>query len=434
MKSNSPSSSQSHFSFTELGSLLDPKHELYVLSKKFPWDKIEKEFSDLYSHTGRPAKPVRLMVGLILLKHYKNLGDETVVKEWVQNPYFQFFCGEQTFQWKFPCEPSDLVHFRKRIGESGIEFIFKSTIGLHRERSEESDVVIDTTVEEKNVCFPTDPKLHMKIIQHVRKIASNEDILLRQSYQRVAKQYLRDTHNAKHPKRAVKARRSKKKLHTIAWRLVREIVRKLEIGSSKMKKYADQLMIFQQILDQKKSDSNKIYSIHESQIYCISKGKDHKLYEFGNKVSIASCKESGVIVGAQCTQNQYDGHTLPKVIQQINELRESSPKRALVDRGYKGKNEVDGVQIIRPGKKKKGQSDYQTRKLRKDFRKRAAIEPRISHLKHHHRLLKNFYKGEFGDKINVMLAAAAYNLRLFMLLPLFILWSVIDFETLRKNN
>lgn len=171
MKGKSPEKGQNSFLYQGLKELLNPKEPLYQLSEKIPWEEIEKEFGKYYVNFGRPSKPIRLMVSLLLLKQMHNLGDETVVSQWVQNPYWQYFSGEREFQWKFPIEPSDLVHFRKRIGEGGVKRILKISIDLHGKSSMEGEVLVDTTVQEKNITFPTDVKLHKKIIEQCRKIA-----------------------------------------------------------------------------------------------------------------------------------------------------------------------------------------------------------------------------------------------------------------------
>ena len=191
MKSKSePKQSQCTFLYPDLIDQLDPKDPLLVLAKKIPWDYLENEFAPLYSEKGRPAKPIRLMVGLLLLKQLKNLSDECVVENWIQNPYFQAFCGMKTFQWKMPCEPSDLCHFRKRIGEAGFEKIFQVSVAIHGKAAQESEIIVDTTVQEKNITFPTDTKLCVKVIGRLWKLAKNEKITLRRSYRFELKKHL----------------------------------------------------------------------------------------------------------------------------------------------------------------------------------------------------------------------------------------------------
>ncbi len=413
MKSSSPNHDQQSFLYQGLKEILNPKEPLYQLSEKIPWVELEKAFTKYYIDFGRPAKPIRLMVSLMLLKQMYNLGDETVIAHWVQNPYWQYFSGEKTFQWKFPVEPSDMVHFRKRIGEEGINKILEISITIHGKAAMEREVVVDTTVQEKNITFPTDIKLHKRIIEQCRKITEAEGIGQRQSYTRTVKKLIMAQRFRNHPKNKKKALQAERKLKTIAGRMVREVER--ELTSEQKEKYAPSIEIYNRILSQKKNDKEKIYSIHEPKVYCISKGKEHKKYEFGSKASLVITKNSGIIVGAYSLEkNEYDGHTLPKALDQCEQLRGSRPTVAIADRGYKGSSRIGETEIHIPKPPKKAISEYEKKKARLRFRRRAAIEPVIGHLKTDNRLSRNFLKGVIGDQINVMLAAAAFNLRKWM--------------------
>lgn len=412
MKGKTLNNSQTSL-FTTLDEILNPQEPLYKLSHQFPWENLEKEFAPLYSQEGRPSKPVRLMVSLLLLKQMYNLGDETVVASWVHNPYWQYFSGFNTFQWIFPIEPTDLVHFRNRIGEKGLEKIFQISIDLHGKKSLEKEVVIDTTVQEKNITYPTDVKLHKKIIDKCIKIAEQESIKLRQSYKRISKQLVIDQRGNRSRKGKAKAKKSAKKLKTIAGRLTRELERKLT--EELLKKHKSELELYSKVLSQGKGDKNKIYSLHEPEVYCMSKGKPHKRFEFGSKVSIVLTKKYGIAVGAlNFKKNIYDGHTLPDVLEQTKKLTGKEPKAAIVDRGYRGKKRIGETEIIYPNRPKKNATPYEKSKARKRFRRRAAIEPIIGHLKQDFRLSRNYLKGTFGDTANVLLAATAYNLTKWM--------------------
>jgi len=413
MKGKSPDPSQLSLLPQRLEDLVNPRHPLYKLSKRIPWDDIEKHFSGLYHHSGRPAKPVRLMVSLLILKQLYNLSDESIVERWVENPYYQFFSGETLFQWEFPCHPTDLVYFRKRIGKKGVEKILKVSIELHGKKAHEAEVMVDTTVQEKNITFPTDTKLYKRVIEHCISIAGKEGITLRQSYKRTIKNLMLAQRFRNHPKNRKKALAAQRKLKTIAGRLIRELERKLPATS--LLTYGQEIEIYKRILSQERKSKNKIYSIHEPQVYCISKGKDHKKYEFGSKSSIVMTKNSGIIVGAvSFSKNIYDGHTLPDALKQSEALVGRRAKVAICDRGYRGKRVVNGTRIEIPKKPLKRASAYEKRKARKRFRRRAGIEPVIGHLKSDFRLLRNYLKGSVGDRINLMLAAAAYNFKKLM--------------------
>lgn len=398
--------------FTTFEEQLNHRHPLYILAKQVDWKKFEDAFKKHYSETnGAPAKPIRQMVGLLILKHLRNLSDESVVEQWAENAYYQYFCGEDYFASSEPCVPTELVEFRKRIGEEGIELIFEESIRMNGKDGKEDEGITDTTVQEKNITFPTDSKLHKKIIDRCKDIAQKENIELRQSYTRTVKKLAFDQRLRNHPKNYGKARKADKKIKTIAGRLARDIERKLP--ANVLPKYFSSLEIFKKVLLQKRNDTKKIYSIHEPHVQCIAKGKEHKKYEFGSKVSIIATKNSGVIIGAlNIEKNDYDAHTLDPAIRQQQRLTGIILKNNFVDRGYRGIKNVLGTNIITPDNKPK--NNYQKQKLRKGFRRRAGIEPKIGHLKNDHRLSRNFYKGIFGDNINVMLAAAAMNFKRMM--------------------
>jgi IS5 family transposase len=392
---------------------LSRKHPLFILGNTIDWNKFDDAFSKHYcDNNGRPAKPIRMMVSLLILKHLRNLSDESVVEQWSENSYYQYFSGEKKFACGAPCEASELVHFRHRIGPEGMELIFQESIRINGRDGREDKVIIDTTVQEKNITFPTDAKLHRKIIKKCSAIAEDENIDVRQSYARVLKKLGIDQRFRNHPKNKGKARKADRKIKTIAGRLVRELERSLPAGS----RHHNNLELFKKVLLQKRSDSKKIYSLHEPDVLCISKGKEHKRYEFGNKVSVTVTQNTGVITGAlSFTGNPYDGHTLPAVLAQHEKLTGIRAKEATTDRGYRGKKEIDGTKINIPQKfNQKLLTTYQQKKLKHQFRRRASVEPKIGHLKSDHRLGRNFYKGITGDSINILLAAAAMNFKRMM--------------------
>jgi transposase, IS5 family len=395
------------FSFADT---LDQKHPLFVLANQIQWEVFEQAFEPLYSPgNGRPGLPIRLMVGLLMIKHIRNVSDESVVEQWSENNYYQYFCGETAFVCGEPCEASELVHFRNRIGEKGVELILKESIRVNGKDSEDDHVSTDSTVQEKNITFPTDAKLHNKIIKKCKQITEKQQITVRQTYTRTLKKLSRDQRFRNHPKNKAKARKADKRIKTIAGRLVRELERNLPPNSI----YQRDLDLFNRVLAQKKTDKNKIYSLHEPDTCCISKGKEHKKYEFGNKASIVKTN-SGVIVGALGFRNEYDGHTLEPALMQVKKMVGKLPKIVTVDRGYRGISQIQDTQILIPKTPPKNQTRYMSNKLRKAHHKRAAIEPVIGHVKQDHRMGRNFYRGIVGDNINIMLAAAAFNFKRMM--------------------
>ncbi len=411
MLSKPENTTQLSFLQPGLSEQLSLKHPLYILAGKMNWQLFEDSFKKHYREDfGRPAKPIRLMVALLILKHVRNLSDESVVEQWAENAYYQYFSGERYFTPAPSCEASELVHFRHCIGEEGIELILMESIRVNGKDGKEDKGSVDTTVQEKNIAYPTDSKLHRKIIDKCIAIAEKEKLELRQSYTFVLKKLGIDQRFRNHPKNKKKAYKADRKVKTIAGRLVRELERKLVAG-----RYALDLALFSQVLAQKKQDSNKIYSLHEPEAQCISKGKEHKKYEFGSKVSITVTQNSGVIIGAlNFSKNLYDGHTLEAAMEQQQRLSGHVLKEVFVDRGYRGIKEAKGTVVHSPKTFSKKITRYRQRQLRKGFSRRAAIEPKIGHLKNDHRLSRNFYKGIKGENINVMLAAAAMNFKRMM--------------------
>ena len=395
---------------------IDHEHELVLLSEKIDWNYFEKEFSPLYSKVGNPSHPIRFMVGCLLLKHLYNLGDETLEKAWIMNPYMQHFCGRVFFEHEFPCDPSNFVHFRKRIGEKGIEKIFAYSVRMHDAKTNTSNFVLsDTTVQENNTSFPTDAKLCKKVIDYCNKIAGNEGIKQRQRYTKVSKQMVRNTYNGKHPKRAKAARKSQRQLKTITMRLIRELQR--NFNAEQQEFYKDLMTLYTKVVTQKRNDADKIYSIHKPFTRCIAKGKAHSQYEFGNKVGLITTANKGkkIILGIKAfLQTPYDGHTIEPLLEQMETGGQKLPKELLYDRGGRGKSEIKGVKISIPSTPRKKDTAYQKQTKRKKFRTRAAIEPIIGHLKTDFRLAKNYFMGETGPQINALLAATAWNMKKMM--------------------
>lgn len=413
MKGKSPNQDQRNLFAPLLKEFINMEHGLVLLANSIDWEYFENEFSSLYSNLGQPAMPIRLMVGCLLLKRMYDHGDETVAQAWVSNPYMQYFCGMAHFAHKFPCDPSDFVHFRKRLGVEGLEKIFTYSVEVHGEKIKSKQVLSDTTVQENNTTFPTDAKLAKKIIDKCNKIAAVSGINQRQNYKRVSKQLVRDTYNGKHPKRRKKAKKAQKKLRVLAGRLIRELERKL--GKKDKEKYREDLSLFRRVLGQKKTDKNKIYSLHKAFTACIAKGKAHRQYEFGNKVGLMLNYKELVVLGVEAfTGNPHDSKTIEPLLNQMEKNLDYLPDEVIYDRGGKGKRSIKGVKISIPGKAKKKASAYQKQKERKKFRRRAAIEPVIGHLKQYFRMGQNYLHGKDSPKKNALLSAAGWNMKKYM--------------------
>lgn len=399
---------------TRLTELINMEHPLVQLAHELDWDHLEQEFEKFFSTHGRPSVAIRKIAGLLLLKELFKESDESVVERWIENAYWQYFTGETFFQTVQPFDPSQFVHFRKRIGERGLEYLLSQSVKLHPRAKFEKEVQIDTTVQEKNITFPTDAKLAKKVIDNCVKIAKKEGIPQRQTYKRVSKQLLRDAYFGHHPRRKKKALMSRKKLRTLGKRLLRELERKLP--ETILENYKLEFEKYQKVLNQERTTKDKIYSLHEPQTSCIAKGKSGKAYEFGTKVAVVRGRKTGVITSIKrFSGNPHDSKTLEESLSQSQRVREliggTRPEIASTDRGFRGVKEVNGTEILIP-QNKKASTKYGQEVARKRFRARAAIEPCISHLKRNHSLGLNFLKGVIGDIHNAILAGIGYNLKL----------------------
>jgi IS5 family transposase len=393
---------------------IDMGHELVLLSNRIDWGYFEKEFGQYYSNVGQPSMPVRLMVGSLMLKRMYDLGDETLCEAWVRDPYMQYFCGGAHFEHRFPCDPSDFVHFRKRIGEQGVERIFAYSVKLHGKAAKDKMVLSDTTVQENHTTFPTDAKLAKKIIDKCNALAKKEGTAQRQTYVRTSKQLLRDTYNGKHPKRRKKAKSSGRKLNTIAGRLIRELQRKL--SEEALSTHQKDFNLYQRVLTQKRADKDKVYSLHKPFTCCIAKGKAHKQYEFGNKVGLITTGKELIITAIKSFRgNPHDSKTIGPLLDQMESNLGHTPKELVYDRGGKGQKQIGDTIISTPDNRPlKRDTPYQKRKKRKKFRRRAAIEPVIGHLKTDFRMGQNYLHGQRSPQINAFLAATGWNLKKMM--------------------
>lgn len=402
---------QPNLFYGSLMDMLDLNDPLIALANAIDWDLIENALSKFYSSDkGRPAKPIRLMAGLLMLKQLENLSDESVVLQWKRNPYYQYFCGMNDYRAALPCDSTELVKFHNRIGSAGIDAIFGASVALHPEACEEDRVIIDTTAHEKNVTYPTDGKLAIKIINRLHKIAKREGIALRRTYVKEIKGHRITLRFFRHPKKKKKAVVAMRRLRTIAKTLIRDLDRHFD--DTQHKRYAEEFYLFMRVLLQKRTSRNKIYSLHESHIYAMAKGKDNKSYEYGTKASIVSTYTQGIIVGVAAHDiNQHDSKTLETALEHAHTKRTTTINEAVCDRGYRGTKEVGKTIISIPGVHLKRDTEEQKEEKRKKFRRRAAVEPIIGHLKNDYRMERNYLKGFVGDQINLLMVACAWNLK-----------------------
>ncbi len=398
-----------------LTELINLEHPLVKLAAFIDWEVFQTQWSGFFpSKTGRPATPPRLIAGLLYLQHTFALSDEALIWSWVENPYWQHFCGEIHFQHEPPIDPSSLTRWRKRLGEAGVERLLSASIDAARrgkvvkEKSFDK-VIVDTTVMEKAIAFPTDSQLLEKGRQHLVRLAESLGIGLRQNYNREAPRLAAQVARYAHARQYRRMRAVLKTQRTLLGRVWRDVQRKLNGEQLNMDTVKTTLAKVQHLLNQQRTDKNKLYSLHAPEVECIAKGKVRQSYEFGVKVSIATTHKEGLVVGIKSMPgNPYDGHTLPSAVEQIAMLTNRPPKALFVDRGYRGV-EVPNVTIWRSGQKR-----GVTPSIKKAIHRRSAIEPAIGHMKNDGRLGRNWLKGALGDALHAMLCGAGHNLRMIL--------------------
>ena len=400
-----------------LDQIINMKHALVRLAQTIDWAWIDEKLSDCFSEQGRPGVPTRFMVGLLLLKQIHGLSDELVCDRWVYDPYFQFFTGAEFFAHEFPHERSGISHWRKRIGDK-LDALLAETLRVAHatgalKPKDLAHVTVDTTVQPKAVTHPTDAKLMHKAIEKLGEKAKAEGLRLRQSYARLAKRAAQMTSRYIHAKQFKRANRELKFLRTRLGRLMRDIRRKIVADPRLKTLFATALSRALRIWSQHQHQRGpKLYSWHAPEVECIGKGKAHKPYEFGVKVSITTtnrrCKGGQFILHAKALPgNPYDGHTLAQVVEETETLTGCPIERVYVDKGYRGHKTPNPLRVFISGQKR-GVHGV----IKRELRRRSAIEPVIGHLKDDGHLGRNFLRGVHGDRNNAVLSAIGHNLRL----------------------
>jgi IS5 family transposase len=378
-----------------------------------PWSRFDEAFGRFYRPIGRPAKPTRLMVGLHYLKHVHDLSDEEVVARWVENPYWQFFCGFDFFQHEVPIDASTMTRWRKRIGPAGLEEMLKASVGVALDTGVAKPgslerVSVDTTVQPKAIAHPTDSRLYWKALQTLVRQAKRHGIALRQSHTHLAKAAMVRAGRHAHARQFRRMRRALRQLRTYLGRVYRDIGRKIAGNATLEGKFARLLGLVERLMAQKPKDRDKLYALHAPEVVCIAKGKALTPYEFGAKVGIAVTNREGLVLAAKAfAGNPYDGHTLAATLDQASAVSGVAAERIYVDKGYRG-HDYTGAGTVMIAGRRRGLSAT----MRRELRRRSAIEATIGHMKTDGRLDRNFLLGQAVDAINALLAAAAHNLRL----------------------
>src|SRR5450631_1441005 len=418
---------------SRLDQIIDLKHPLVALARTVDWGFLESRFGEVYTdNPGHPPLPTRLMAGLAILKHTYDLSDEALCERWVENPYYQYFCGEEFFQHRLVFDRSSMTRWRHRMGEHRLQALLQVSLAVATKTeaikpSELSRVIVDTTVQPKNVMFPTDAKLLNRAREKLLRLAKLRGVALRQSYARVGKFALIQHQRYAHAKQFKRANRMLKKLRTYLGRVIRDIGRKIEGDGGLEAAFAEPLLLARRVREQQpRQRGPKVYSLHAPEVECIGKGKAHRPYEFGVKVSVAttiSHARGGQFVThvKALPGNPYDGDTLATVIPEMEALVGNTIARILTDKGYRGHNAPPDYKfrVFISGQKR-----GVTPAIKRQLRRRSAVEPVIGHLKAEHRMGRNFLKGPHGDAANAVLAAAGYNFRR-LLAWLAMIWRVL---------
>ena len=399
-----------------LDQIINLRHELAQLAGKIDWDWIDGEIAPLYSDQGRPGLPTRFAIGLLLLKQIYGLSDEGVCERWVYDPYFEFFTGEEFFQHEFPHERSDLSHWRKRLGGKLELLLAESLRVAHASGALRSQdlkrVTVDTTVQPKNIGFPTDAKLLHAAIKGLNRLANKHGVRLRQSYVRVARHAAMMAGRYAHAKQFNRHRRQLRILRSRLGRLIRDIGRKIAGHQDIEAAFALPLARASRMGGQQQRQRGwKLYSFHAPETECIGKGKASAPYEFGVKVSIVTTNARApggqfVLHAKALPGNPYDGHTLRDVIDQTQKLTGREIERAYVDKGYRGHDTQNTRRVFISGQKR-GVFGV----IKRELRRRSAIEPVIGHLKAEGHLGRCYLKGRAGDAAIAILSAVGYNFR-----------------------
>ena len=376
-----------------LKDIINLRHPLVRLAGEIDWDFLAGRFRSVCgTGPGHPPLPTRLVAGLFILKHMHNLSDELLCDRWVENPYFQYFCGEVVFRHELPFDRSSLTRWRQRLGEEQLAALLQESLAVaHRtgaiETKDLERVVVDTTVQ--------------------------EGVELRQSYRRLAKRAAIMIGRYTHAHQFGRARRELKFLRTRLGRIIRDIRRKIEGNTALEDRFGPLLDLALRVRHQEQRQRGpKVYSLHAPEVECIGRGKARAPYEFGCKVSITTPvtapKGGQFVLHAKALHcNPYDGHTLGPVIADLERLTGVAVRRIHGDKGYRGHNHPDRFKVWITGQVRRV-----TKAIRREMRRRAAVEPVIGHLKADHRMGRNHLKGRDGDRINAVLAAAGYNFSL----------------------
>ena len=426
---------------SRLDQIVDMSHALVKLAEAIDWGFLETSFGAVYSDgPGQPPLPTRLMAGLAILKHMHDLSDEVLCERWIENPYYQLFCGEEFFRHALVFDRSSLTRWRQRMGEEKLVALIHESLNVAARTgaakpADFSKVIVDTTVQPKAVAFPTDARLMHRARERLVRLAKKTGVSLRQSYERVGKPALIAHQRYAHAKQFKRPNRALRTIRTYLGRVCRDLVRKTSGEDPLRAIFAQPLSLAFAVREQRQHQrGRKIYSLHAPEVECIGKGKAHRSYAFGVKISLATTlhrSKGGQFIAhvKAMPRNPYDGHTLATVLPQIEAQIGAPLTRIVADRGYRGHNAPPDMRFkIYISGQRRGVTDA----IKRELRRRSAVEPVIGHVKAEHRMGRNFLKGPHGDAANAVLAAAGYNFRR-LLAWLAMIWRVLSAAILAET-
>jgi IS5 family transposase len=395
-----------------LDTLIYPSHPRAKLARAMTWAGIENAISGVFppAGAGRAALQIRLMAGLLYLRHAYNLSDKATCERWLENCHWQHFTGEVYSQTRLPCNPNSFTHSRQRLGEAWMKELVSQTIEAAKTLravtvKDLSRLIIDGILQEKAVAYPTDSRLLEIARRKLLKLALEEGLTLRQSYEREGPKLRRRAGGYAHAKQFKRLKRVLSRQRTVLGRMISDIKCKLD-GHTARTSIQTLIEHAQRWRAQPVRGKYKLYALHAPEVEYISKVKARQSYEFDVKVRLAITARRGLIVAARSFPgNPYDGDTLAEQLEQTKIPTGHKPHAAIVDPGCCGRT-LDGLEILNRRKPKRI-----TKRQWAWVKRRQAIEHVIGHLKDGCGLRRNRPKGALGDALHVIACVAGYNLR-----------------------
>lgn len=429
--------SQTPHLFEELfpyGGKLDEKNRWLKIAKLISWGKLEEKYAASFSDRGRPGTPARLAVGLFLLKHMSGKSDEEVVMELLENPYWQSFCGLETFATSKTIEASTLSRLRKRLGPKYVKDLEDATYGVLIERKilKAKGILADGTVIPENIKYPNDVGLlndvRQWLVENIKRIGRDAGRKYRTYCRKARQAYLNFAKSKRKTKRQIK--RAKRQMLQFVRRNLRQLEEALgeakRIGTRRLPLLGDRLetgkKIFEQQLEMYKQGSHRIkdriVSFHRPWVRPMKRGKNGKDAEFGAKAAMSHV--DGFLFLDKIGHDNFSESKTEVVREQIENYEErfgKQPPSFTGDKAYGSRENRQFMEVdknirssfVQLGKKKPSQ-DKMTRWFKRKQKERNRIEGHFGHGKEHYRLDRVWYHGKDGSEIWTRGGILAMNL------------------------